>query len=83
MAAQRNLSIMLHGSLATGKEEHMCVELHKDMHCLWTERKQAFQLKRDNEFALHLLNLPSALPSAVCNRSQEFKTMPVTQSTQL
>ena len=75
------LSVMPRGHPATGQEEYMWIKLHKDMHCLWTERKQLLQLKSDNEVALHFLNLPSTSSSAVCDRSQEHRTMPVAQST--
>ena len=73
---------MPRGHPATGQEEYMCIKPHKDMHCFWTERKRLIQLKSDNEVALHFLNLPSASSSAVCDRSQEHRTMPVAQSTQ-
>ena len=67
---------------ATGREEYMCIKLHKDIHHLWTERKQVLQLKSNSEVSIHL-NLPSASSSAIWDRSEESKTMLVARSTQL
>ena len=48
------------------------------MHRLWIERKRVLRLKSDNELVLDILSLLSALPSVVCDRSQECeKSHPV------
>ena len=80
----KNLFAMPCGRPATRREEYMRIKLHRDMHCLWIERKRVLQLRSDNELALHLLDLPSAspstnLPSAVCDTSQEREKMPATE----
>ena len=74
---------MPHGRPTTGREEYVCIKLHKYAHRLWAERKRALQLKSDNELGLYLLNRPSASPNAIHDISQKLETVPVTQATQL
>ena len=75
---------MPRGCPATGREEYMCIKLHKDTHLLWIERKKELQLKNDNELALYFLNLPNVFSSAVRDTQRpEREAMPVIQSIEL